>query len=101
MDQAAEREGWEAGRRRKELAAEAEKARSEERRRQEEDSSVARQRKDSVHRARPVPQYRWGGGPVLPPPRLLVVQPSDRPVTVPLSPALLTRRAGERRPEGK
>jgi hypothetical protein len=65
---AVEREGWEAGRRRKELAAEAEKARTEERRRQEEDSSVARQRKDSVHRARPVPQYRWGGGPVLPRP---------------------------------
>jgi len=78
---AMEREKYEARRREREVEAEAIKVREQEEKYQEELQQVAEQRKQAVHKARPVPKYT----------RLQVVASQKKPTTA-TSPYLLTKR---------
>jgi len=78
---AVEREKFEARRREKELEAEATKVKKQEEKYREELEEVAEQRKQTVHKARPMPKYT----------RLEVVA-SQKKVTTATSPFLLTKR---------
>merc|ERR1719239_131463 len=78
---AMEREKFEAKRKERELRAEAIKLKEQEEKYREELEEVAEQRKQTVHKARPVPKYA----------RLEVVA-SDKKLTTATSPYLLTKR---------
>jgi len=78
---AMEREKFEAKRRERELEAEATKVKKQEEKFREELEEVAEQRKQAVHKARPMPKYS----------RLEVVT-SQKKVTTATSPNLLTKR---------